>query len=200
MTAADAYAELVRRSKELGVLTSCAAVLSWDQHTYMPPKGAGLRGEQMAFLVALSHQKFTDPKVGELLAAVEGSELVKDPESDAAANVREIRRSYDRATKIPPALVEELARVTTQAQQAWEQAKKTNDFPTFRPWLEKVVALKRQEADAVGYKDHRYNALIEEYEPGTTVAELKGLFAGLTAELAPLVRKIAESSRKPDRA
>src|SRR5262245_66544566 len=120
MAPADAYAELVRRSKELGVLNSCAAVLAWDQQTYMPAKGAGLRGEQMAFLASLSHQKFTDPKVGELLAAVEGSDLVTDRESDAAANVRELRRNYDRATKIPQSLVEELARVTTAAQQAWE--------------------------------------------------------------------------------
>jgi carboxypeptidase Taq len=199
MTPADAYAELVRRSKELGVLNSCAAVLGWDQQTYMPRGGAGLRGEQMALLAALSHQKVTDPKIGELLAAVEGSELVKDLDSPEAANVRELRRGYDRATKLPQSLVEELARVTTQAQQAWEQAKKANDFPAFRPWLESVVALKRQEAAAVGYKDHPYNALIDEYEPGTTVAELRQLFAGLTAELVPLIRKVVESPKKPDR-
>jgi carboxypeptidase Taq len=119
--------------------------------------------------------------------------------SDAAANVRELRRAYDRATKIPQSLVEELARVTTAAQQAWEQAKKQNDFPAFRPHLEKVVGLKRQEADAVGYKGHRYDALIEEYEPGTTVAELKELFAGLTRDLVPLIRKVADSPKKPDR-
>ena len=199
MTPADAYAELVRRSKELGVINSCAAVLGWDQQTYMPVKGAGLRGEQMAFLASLAHRKFTDPKVGELLSMVEGSDLVKVPDSDAAANVREWRRAYNRATKIPPALVEELARVTTEAQQAWQVAKAKNDFPFFRPHLEKVVDLKRQEADAVGYKDHRYNALIEEFEPGTTVAELKTLFADLTRELVPLIRKIAESPKKPDR-
>src|SRR5215211_7447350 len=199
MTAVDAYAELVRRSKELGVINSCAAVLGWDHQTYMPPKGGALRGEQMAFLASLSHQKFTDPKVGELLAAVEGSDLVKEPDSDAAANVREWRRAYDRATKIPQSLVEELARVTTAAQQAWQEAKTKNDFPLFRPHLEKVVDLKRQEADAVGFKEHPYNALIEEYEPGTTVAELKTLFAGLTAELAPLVKKIVASPKQPDK-
>ncbi|WP_439630023.1 carboxypeptidase M32 [Gemmata sp.] len=199
MTAADAYAELVRRSKELGVLNSCAAVLGWDQQTYMPAKGAGLRGEQMAFLAALSHQKFTDPKIGELLAAVEGSDAVANPEADAAANVREWRRAYDRATKLPEALVAELARVTTQAQQAWEQAKKANQFATFRPLLERVVELKRQEADAVGFKEHRYNALIEEYEPGTTVADLKALFAGLTKQLVPLIQKFADLPKKPDR-
>ncbi len=199
MTAADAYTELIRRAKELGVLNSCAAVLGWDHQTYMPAKGVALRGEQMAFLASLSHQKFTDPKNGELLATVEASEMVSDPVSDSAANVREIRRSYDRATKIPQALVEELARVTTQAQQVWEQAKKKNDYPIYRPFLEQIVKLKRDEAAAVGYKDHPYNALIEEYEPGTTVAELKTLFAGLTAELAPLVRKIVGAPKQPDK-
>lgn len=199
MTASESYAELVRRSKELGVLNSCAAVLGWDHQTYMPVKGAALRGEQMALLAALAHQKFTDPKIGELLSTVEGSDLTGDPASDTAANVRELRRGYDRATKIPQALVEELARVTTQAQQVWEQAKKKNDYPSFRPLLEQVVKLKREEAAAVGYTDHPYNALIEEYEPGTTVAELKELFAGLTADLAPLVKQIVASPKQPDK-
>ena len=199
MTPADAYAELVRRSKELGVLHSCAGVLGWDQQTYMPAKGAGLRGEQMAFLAGLAHSKATDPKVGELLTAVEGSGLVRDPESDAAANAREMRRGYDRATKLPAALVEELARVTTAAQQAWQQARAANDFPTFRPHLEKVVALKRQEAQAVGYADHPYNALLDEYEPGATVAEVREVFAGLTRDLVPLIQKIGASGKKPDR-
>lgn len=199
MTAAESYSELLRRSKELGVLNSCAAVLGWDHQTYMPTKGAGLRGEQMALLASLSHQKFTDPKIGELLAAVEASDLAADPESDAGANVREWRRGYDRATKIPQALVEELARVTTQAQQVWEQAKKKNDYASFRPLLEQVVKLKREEAGAVGFKHHPYNALIEEYEPGTTVSELRQLFADLTAELSPLVKKIATAPKQPDK-
>ena len=199
MTAAEKLAELVRRSKELGVLNSCAAVLNWDHQTYMPRNGGALRGEQMAFLAALAHQKFTDPKVGELLGAVEASELVRDPEADAAANARELRRAYDRATKIPQALVEALARVTTQAQQVWEEAKKKNDYASFQPVLAQVVALKREEAQAVGFTGHPYNALIEEYEPGTTVAELKELFAGLTAELAPLVKAIGAAPTRPDK-
>ena len=198
MTATDAYAELVRRYKELGVLNSCAAVLAWDQQTYMPRNGNALRGEQMAFLATLAHQKFTDPKIGELLAAVEGSDVVANPEADASANVRELRRSYNRATKLPPELVEELARVTTEAQMVWERAKKKNDYASFQPLLARVVELKRREADAVGFTGHRYNALIEEYEPGTTVAELKELFAGLTKELAPLVRAIGDAPKKPD--
>jgi carboxypeptidase Taq len=191
----NAYDELIRRSKELGVLNSCAAVLGWDQQTYMPAGGANLRGEQMALLASLSHQKFTDPKIGELLAAAE-QEVNRD--DGAKANVRELRRAFDRATKLPQKLVEELARVTTQAQQSWQSAKAKNDFAGFCPSLEKVVALKREEAAAVGFQAHPYDALIEEYEPGTTVADLKKLFAGLTQELVPLIRRIAESPKKPD--
>ena len=192
----DAYAELVRRSKELGVLNSCAAVLAWDQNTYMPRNGAGLRGNQMGLLATMAHAKLTDPKNGELLAQLDSAFPAESAES---ANIREIRRAFDRATKLPAALVEELARVTSQAQQAWEDAKKSNDFPTFRPWLEKIVALKRQECAAVGFTDSPYDALIEEYEPGTTAAELKTVFAGLTADLVPLIQKIADSPKKPDR-
>ncbi len=199
MTPADAYADLARRSKEVALVNSCAAVLGWDQQTYMPRKGATLRGDQLAFLAGLAHGKATDPKLGELLAAVEGSSLVADADAPEAANVREWRRGFDRATKLPPRLVEELARVTTGAQEAWQEAKGKGHFPTFRPWLEKVVALKREEAAAVGYKGHPFDALIDEYEPGATAAELTTMFAGLTAELVPLVKAIAESPRKPDR-
>jgi carboxypeptidase Taq len=199
MTPDEAYTELIRRSKEIGTLNSCAAVLGWDQQTYMPRNGAGLRGEQLAFLASLSHQKFTDPKIGELLSSIENSPLVSDPESPASGNIRDLRRTYDRTVKLPRELVEELARVTTMAQQAWEQAKKASHFPTFQPWLEKVIKLKREEAAAVGYKDHPYNALIDEYEPGTTVAELRTLFAGLTRDLVPLIAAIVASPKQPDR-
>src|SRR3990172_8128314 len=107
---AKAYEELIRRAKEIAMLESCGAVLGWDQRTYMPPKGSGHRAEQLALLAGLAHQKATAPEIGDLLAQVEQSDLVRDPLSPAAVNAREIRRTYTRATKLPPALVEELAR------------------------------------------------------------------------------------------
>ncbi len=195
----QAYAELIRRVREAALLASCAGVLGWDERTYMPRAGAGLRGDQMALLARLGHEKLTDPRIGELLAQVEGSPLVADAASDAGANVREIRRTYDRQTKLPKELVEELARVTTQAQGEWQEARTHNDFPRFRPWLEKIVALKRQEAAAVGYKVHPYDALLDEYEPGMTAAEVTKLFADLSAALVPLVAAIAASAQKPNR-
>ena len=197
MTSTQAYSELVRRSKEIGLVNSCAAVLGWDHQTYMPRKGSLLRGEQLALLAELAHQKATDPRLGECLHVVEGSPFPVD--SPEMAKVREWRRAFDRATKIPADLVAELARVTTQAQQDWEDAKKAKHFATFLPSLTKVVALKRQEAAAVGYIHHPYDALLSEYEPGASTVELKELFRNLTAALVPLIQKIGASSLQPNR-
>jgi carboxypeptidase Taq len=191
----DAYADLIRRWKEAAVLGSCAAVLGWDERTYMPRNGSAHRAEQLALLARLGHERVTDPKIGELLGKLESQPL--DP--DQSANVRELRRAYDRAVKLPPELVEAMARVTTQAQQAWTDARAASDFAKFRPWLEKIVALKRREADAVGYKDHPYDALIDEFEPGTTTKSIRELFASLEKELVPLVAELLAAKRKPNR-
>src|SRR3954471_16200396 len=109
MTPDQSYAELIRRVRDASVLASCAGVLGWDERTYMPRGGSAYRGEQMALLARLGHEMLTDPRVGELLTAIEGSPLVADPASDAGANAREVRRTYDRAVKLPKELVEELA-------------------------------------------------------------------------------------------
>src|SRR6476469_9199616 len=105
MTPDAAHAELIRRTKEAAVLSACGAVLGWDERTYMPRNGSAFRGDQMALLARLTHELTTDPKVGECLGVVEGSAIVNDSDSPAAANVREIRRSYDRAVKLPKDLV-----------------------------------------------------------------------------------------------
>ncbi|MFO0935679.1 MAG: carboxypeptidase M32 [Gemmataceae bacterium] len=198
MTPTHAYADLLARFKDLAILNSCAAVLGWDQQTYMPKGGAALRGEQMAWFAAEGHKRATDPKIAELLSLVEGSEVVANADRAEAANVREWRHGYDRATKLPSRLVEELARVTTAAQQSWDEAKGKSDFSLFRDDLAKVVSLKREETQAVGYQVHPYDALIDEYEPGTTAAELKTLFSNLSKELVPLIAAIANSGKKPD--
>jgi carboxypeptidase Taq len=191
-----AYDDLIRRIKEARLLESCASVLGWDERTYMPHEGSSHRAEQAALLARMTHEMLTAPEIGRLLAEVEGSELNRLPDSDQAVNVREIRRTYDRAVKLPGELVEELARTTTRAQQVWQEARAANDFPTFRPWLEKIVRLKRQEAEAVGYKEVPYDALLDEYEPGATTAEVTRIFAELRGELAPLIAGIAASGRQ----
>src|SRR5438132_10523674 len=102
MDTTRAYDDLLRRIKDWSLLGSCASVLSWDEQTYMPPLGSPHRAEQMALLARLGHEMLTAPLIGELLAAVEASDFVRDAEAPAAANVREIRRVHDRAVKLPP--------------------------------------------------------------------------------------------------
>lgn len=194
-----AYAELLRRFREYHLLGSCASVLGWDERTYMPREGSTHRAEQMALLARLGHEMLTAPEIGELLAVVEAGPVGRHGDTPEAANVREIRRTYNRAVKLPKELVEELARVTTRAQQVWQEARQANDFAGFRPWLEKIVRLKRQEAEAVGYTGTPYNALLDEYEPGATAEEITRAFAALRDDLVPLLQAIIASGRRPRR-
>ncbi|MBI1903517.1 MAG: carboxypeptidase M32, partial [Planctomycetia bacterium] len=199
MDAQRANQDLLHAIKEARLLESAGSVLGWDERTYMPAHGAGHRAEQMALIARLTHDMMTASRIAELLAAVESSPLVRDPDSDQAVSVREIRRVYDRAVKMPAALVEELARTASRAQGVWQEARKNNDFASFQPWLEKMVALKRQEAQAVGYKDVPYDALLDEYEPGATTAQITEIFRALRQDLVPLVAAITVSGRKPNR-
>jgi carboxypeptidase Taq len=200
MRAEAVYAELMRRVREEALLASCGDVLAWDEETYLPRGGVPHRAEQMALLAGLEHERSADPRLGELLAAVEGSDLVRDPESDAAVNVREIRRLYDRECRLPHALVEELARITSIAQQEWLAARERSDFARFRPWLEKVVTLKRAEADALAYSGVPYDALLDEYEPGLRSDDVARLLAVLRRDLQPLIEAIAASPHRPNTA
>ncbi|HJU66580.1 MAG TPA: carboxypeptidase M32, partial [Gemmatimonadaceae bacterium] len=191
--------ELIHRCREASLLASCADLLSWDEETYMPARGAEHRSRQRALLAGMVHDRLTDPRIGELLDAVVGSSLVSDPHSPAAVNVRELRRDFERERRVPRSLVEELARVTTIAQQEWVSARRDADFARFQPWLERIVELKKSEAEAVGYHEVAYDALLDDYEPGVTSRDYERLFAALREELVPLVDAIAGAERRPDR-
>jgi carboxypeptidase Taq len=194
------YQELARLMREVATLRSVGGILGWDQETYMPPAAAELRGEQIALLSALGHERRTSPRMGELLARCEAdAELTADPE--IAANLREIRRDYENATKLPPELVREMAETTSRAMHAWREARERNDFPAFAPWLEKIVGLTRRSAEALGWPEggEMYDALLDQYEPGMTTAEISRTFDALRSGLAPLIRAVAESGVHPDR-
>jgi len=183
----QAYAELVRLSREEAVLSSCAELLEWDEEVNMPRGGVEHRAEQLALLAGLVHDRATSPRYDELLSCIEGSQIVSDPETPVAVNVRELRRAFDRERRLPRRLVEESARVTALASQAWAQARKRDDFAAFAPWLDRIFALAREEADAVGYAGNRYDALLDDYEQGATTDQLVALFARLERDLVPLV-------------
>jgi carboxypeptidase Taq len=193
VNAEQAYLELVQLSRDETVLSSCLELLEWDEEVCMPRGGVEHRAEQMALLAGLVHDRGTDPRYDELLGVVEHSSLVSDPESPTAVNVRELRRGYDRERRIPRRLVEESARVTAHASQAWAEARRRDDFKTFARWLDRVFALAREEADAVGYVGTRYDALLDDYEPGMTTDRVSDLFVRLEAGLVQLVDSLRDT-------
>jgi carboxypeptidase Taq len=198
MRAQAAYDELVRRMRETALLASCATVLGWDEETYLPPGGAAHRAEQLALLAGLEHAWATAPRLGELLAEVEGSPLFADPHATEAVNVRELRRLYDRATRLPRTLVEEISRVASLATQEWTEARQLADFGRFRPWLEKIIVLKRREAECLGGGKNAYDVMLDEHEPGLRGEEVARLFQTLRAELVPLAFNLSGAPRRPD--
>lgn len=197
MNPEQAYTELMSRMKELSLLGNAAGLLGWDQEVYMPPANAEYRAEQLSLLAGMCHKKFTSPEIGELLSQA-SLNAGADPLSDALVNLREWRRSYDRSRKLPQILVEEMARVASNAQVVWVEARKKSDFSLFEPWLERTIGLVRQQAECYGYQGHPYDALLEDYEPGLTSSRLNALLPTLREKLSGLVAKIASAKRKPD--
>ncbi|MCA9037730.1 MAG: carboxypeptidase M32, partial [Planctomycetaceae bacterium] len=193
----ERYSELLSITQRAAMLASCGAVLSWDRETFMPPGGNEHRANQMSLIAGVTHEWATSPRIGELLEALSDTKFNTPDAEDRNANVREIRRAYRRATCLPQRLVEELAHVTALAQQNWAEARKEQDFRKFQPWLEKIVRLKREEAEAVGYADEGepYDALLDEYEPDATSSQVAIAFDHLRQEIVPLLNAIQNSER-----
>ena len=190
------YDEFIKLVKELQTSQAIEALLDWDQETHMPKRAAEDRADQIALIAGLSHEKLTADELGEMLAQLERSGAGDDPA--AATNVREVRRDHDRAVKLPKSLVQEIARTTTLAKDAWAQARTESNFPIFAPHLEKLLDLKRQVADLIGWTTEPYDALMDEFEPGAKAAEVEEVFGRVKAELVPLVAAIKDAPRQPD--
>ncbi len=198
-----AYDELIRLVKEASLLGSTAALLGWDQETMMPAGGLEHRSRQLAQLASMHHRLVTSPRIGELLAACEADDkVVGDPLHPSAVNVREVRRQYDRRTKLPTELVQELAQLTSLAQHQWAEARRDSDFARFRPWLEKVVELTRSKAKCFGWPadGEPWDALAEDYEPGCTAADVEKVFGPLRTRLAALIGDLTSSPTRPSNA
>jgi carboxypeptidase Taq len=194
----QAYNRLIDIQKEVSLIESCSSLLQWDQETYMPAGGTGHRAGQLALLARIAYERFTHSEVGKLLSLCEKSEPAAEPGSIESVNVREIRRKYDKTVKLPKRLVEELAKTTVLAHAAWIEARQNSTFETFRPWLEKIIALKREQAQALGYRQSPYDPLLDEFEPGETESSLIPLFDKLRRGLVPLIEKIVDSPNQPD--
>ena len=196
---------LTTKLLEIQRINSASSVLSWDQETYMPAGGGAARAEQIAVLQGLAHQKLVSPDIEQLLsqwvdpatgqAAEQPGDLWDEP---SRSLLREVWRDFSRAKKLPSDFVMTLSRECSLAQQVWAEAKTQNTFAKFLPNLRTVLSLKRQEAQYLGYTDSPYNALLDVYEPGSTIAALQPVFAQLKTRLVPLLRRITESPVRID--
>ena len=195
--ARESYRSLLATLTRIGTLSSISAVLGWDERTQLPVKGTAQRAEQSSMLARMIHDWFTAPGVGDLLSAVEASDLMSDVHGEVAVNVRHTRREFNRATKLPGELVEEMSHTEVLAQQVWGEARARSDFAMFRPWLEKWVALKKKEADCVGHGGNPYDALLDHFEPGETADGVRRIFIALRQPLVDLVGRIVDSGRRP---
>lgn len=169
------------------------ALLGWDENVYMPPGAATARGQQKATLARIAQERTTDKQVEAWLEELRDSSPPVG--SVEAATLRELRRRYDQATKLPPDFVEELLKHQSYAYGAWAQARKDDDFESFAPVLEKTFDLARRQADYLGFGEHPYDALHDLYEIGSTAAQVKRVFGPLREETVKLVRAIRDSER-----
>jgi carboxypeptidase Taq len=185
------FASLRAHLTELETLDGVAATLGWDEQTYMPKKAAGLRGAQMALLSRLSHERLTDPRIGDWLEGLDAS----DPLERACA--RNLGRTYRRERRVSADLVDRLARTKSDAFQAWIEAKKNSDWSAFAPVLERLLSQSIERARAIDDQRHPYEVLLEQYDPGTSVESLRAMFARLRDGLVPLIEAIAEKPVPP---
>ncbi len=187
---------------ELRRLAHISAVLSWDQETYMPAKAVGERSEQLELLSGLIHDRQCSPELGALLKEAGVSDRRPLGPDEAApverAYLRELYRAYRRSTRLPRRLVTELAKQAAIGQARWQEARKASDFGHFAPQLDVILGLVREIAACLGYKEHPYDPLLDEYEPWMKTAELEKVFAGLRPKLSGLVQRIGSSGRRPD--
>lgn len=199
LATSKAYEELRRELRETEVFASVSALLSWDQETMMPPRATPLRADQASAVGQLVHERRTSSKFRDLLEASEAdADLTADPA--VAANLREIRRSFDQAVRIPTSLVREFAETTTHSLHVWREARSRDDFGQFAPWLEKIVGLCRAKSECLAGADtvDPYDPLLDEYEPGARTADIVEVFRDLRARLAPLIAEVAASGSRPD--
>lgn len=176
--------------QELRDLACVIGLATWDQETYLPRKGDAARASQLATLQGLYHERLVDPHLSDWLATPETRT------DDEVAMVRVLKKERDRAARIPGDLVKALAEAQSKGLSAWREARDQKDFQLFRPALERLVALRREQADAWGHQGERYDALLEGYEPGMRVTRLLPVLGDLAKRLRPMVAAI-EAAPKP---
>ncbi|NNE52004.1 MAG: carboxypeptidase M32 [Sulfitobacter sp.] len=187
------YDDLMAFQRETEALSQVAGRLGWDQETMMPRGAAPQRAEEMAAMQSVLHARRVAPQVAEWLEKIDAATL----DDVGRANLRHIRRDYDRASRVPAALAARIARVTSEAQGIWAEARANDDFASFAPTLTEVIALKREEGQALAAGGDVYDAMLQDYEPGTTGAEIEAMFGAMRPVMSDLRAAVREAEAPP---
>jgi carboxypeptidase Taq len=183
------YREFLELVRELSTLEQVGGLLYWDQQTYMPPGAGPTRGQQNEVIAGIVHERLTSARMGRLIRALKRQEL----SPDGKVILRETERKWKKASSVPGPLVREISKTAALGYEAWIKARKNNDFGSFEPLLGKMIGLKAQVSEHVGYDDRPYDALLDDYEPGMTTRDVESLFKRLIAKLVPLTRKVLDA-------
>ena len=183
----DLYQAYCRRMQKIADIKFSSAVLQWDQETYMPLKGAQFRGQQLATLSEFSHELFTSEETNGLLLDLLGRQDLSDAQR---RNVELSFEDYTKQKKLPTEFVRKLVETINHSFHSWIDARKQNSFSRFEPDLAKLVELKKQEANYLEFKAHPYDALLNDYEKGASVAMIDSVFENLVPDLNAILQKI----------
>jgi carboxypeptidase Taq len=195
MTPEAALEALLAHHRRIAALEDAAGILSWDQEVVMPPAGQAQRAESRGALAGVVHELRADPRIPDWIAAAEDA---PDLSASARADLREAARAHARAVRVPGRLAEALAAETARTHPLWAAAREARDFRAFAPALDRILALKREEARALaGPGEDPYDALLDDFEPGLRAADLDPVFAELREGLAALLDRIRGSSLSP---
>lgn len=186
------YKEFTERLQTIADINYATGLLHWDMETYMPEKAAQRRSGQISTLSSLAHKKFCSSKTAKLLKACRKSKHISD---DHMINIERCLEDYDKAVKLPAKFVAELSETTSKAYMAWIDARRNDDFSLFNDPLQKLIGLKKKETELMGYKEHPYDALLDNFEPKCTVAILDKLFEEVRRDLVPFVANIRNKTQ-----
>ena len=196
MTAVNSYEVYKQTLQKIADVKYASAVLQWDQETYIPAKGGEIRGRQIATLSEIAHEQFTSEKFGNLLQELLSKDGLADHEK---RNVELSWYDYNKSKKLPSDFVRRMSEAVNKSFYAWIEARKKNDFIIFQQPLHDIIALKKQEADLLGYDQHPYDALMNDYDRGLNTATTDALFASLKPRLGELLQKINNAPAVDDR-
>lgn len=158
----------------------------------MPPKGFAARGRQLATLATQAHALLTSDEYRGLLQELsDGGDALS---GEQTANVRLSLQDFEKAARLPDAFIEALTQASSTSLQAWSAARKASDYSIYAPHLAHMISLKKKQAELYGYAGHPYDALLDDYEKGATVAMLDGIFERVR-EALPLL--LATINNKP---